>query len=253
MSRPGLQHRPSSIAAANKTIILVTGGNAGIGYEIVKKLASENPNFQVLMACRDTSKGEAAGASMGAPANVNPIQLDITDDQSIEQCYLAIEQYFGKLDVLINNAGTAAQDLPPSTTLRQKYEHTYNVNVISTGVLTARLIPLLEKSQLPKIIFVSSLLGSIATTLERGPLYDGVWYNTSKSAVNAIMAFYAKTHPTWKVNAVCPGYRATGLNGEELTEERHPKHGAVRVAQLVAEGPGGVTGTYSDSNGLLPW
>ncbi|KAJ4508584.1 hypothetical protein HRR78_006160 [Exophiala dermatitidis] len=239
MSRPGLEHRPSSIAAANKTIVLVTGGNAGIGYEIVKKLATENPDFQVLMGCRDTRKGEDAVASMGAPTNVNPIQLDITDDESIEHCFLAIEQNFGKLDILINNAATAAQHLPPTASLREKFDVTFNVNVTSTAVLTDRLLPLLEKSKLPKIIFVSSGVGSITDTLEKGPPWDGIWYNSSKTALNAIMAFYAKKHPTWKVNAVCPGYRATGLNGAEMTEERHPKHGATRVAELVAEGPGG--------------
>ncbi|EXJ94854.1 hypothetical protein A1O1_03252 [Capronia coronata CBS 617.96] len=253
MSRPGLQHRPSSVAAANKTIILVTGGNTGIGYEIVKKLATENPHFQVLMGCRETHKGEEAAASMGAPTNVNPIQLDITDDKSIEQCYLAINQHFGKLDVLINNAGTAAQQLPPTATLREKYDVIYNVNVTSTAVLTDRLTPLLEKSKLPKVIFLSSTLASISITIEHGPMYPGVWYSSSKSAVNAIMAFYSKTHPTWRVNAVCPGYRATGLNGEELTDELHPKHGAVRVAQLVADGPDGVTGTFSNTDGPLPW
>ncbi|EXJ88781.1 hypothetical protein A1O3_01845 [Capronia epimyces CBS 606.96] len=202
MSRPGLEHRPSSVAVATKSIILVTGGNTGIGYEIVKKLALENPNFQVLMGCRDTNKGEEAAASMGAPANVNPIQLDITDDESIEHCYLAINQHFGKLDVLINNAATAAQHLPPTATLREKYDLTHSVNVTSTAVLTERLIPLLQKSRLPKIIFISTGLASLTATAEaKGHRSSAVWYSASKSAVNAVMAFYAKTHPTWKVNA----------------------------------------------------
>jgi len=253
MSRPGLLHRPSSIAAVNKIIILVTGGNAGIGYEIVKKLASENSNFQVLLGCRDTRSGEEAAASMGAPRNVNPIQLDITDDQSIEHCYLAILQHFGRLDILINNAGTAGRQLPADATLREKYNLTFNTNVISTGVLTDRLIPLLEKSERPKIIFLTSSLGSIQKTLEGGKPIPVPWYNSSKSAVNALMMYYAKLYPNMKVNAVCPGDLATELTGTEMSEEMNPKHGAVRVGQLVAEGVGGVTGTYSDSNGEIPW
>jgi NADP-dependent 3-hydroxy acid dehydrogenase YdfG len=71
---------------------------------MVKSL-SKLPNHQILMGCRDTHKGETATASLGAPLNVNPIQLDVTDDASIEHAYLAIAQMFGKLDVLINNAG----------------------------------------------------------------------------------------------------------------------------------------------------
>ncbi|KAJ9637999.1 hypothetical protein H2204_004589 [Knufia peltigerae] len=253
MSRPTLLHRPSSVAAANKTIILVTGGNAGIGYETVKKLALENPTFQVLMGCRDTHKGEEAVASMGAPINVNPIQLDITDDESVEHCYLAITQHFGRLDVLINNAGTGGRELPADATLRDRYNLTYNVNVISTAVLTDKLIPLLEKSKLPKIIFVSSGLGSIQRTLQRGKPYPVPWYSSSKSGVNGVAVYYAKLYPDFKVNVVCPGLCATNLNGAELNEETHPKHGAVRVAQLVAEGPDGVTATYSNSEGTIPW
>ncbi|OAL20621.1 hypothetical protein AYO22_08630 [Fonsecaea multimorphosa] len=201
MSRPQLQTRPSSVVAQRKTIILVSGGNTGIGYEIVKRLASDNPNNQVLMGCRDTHKGEEAVASMGAPINVNPIQLDITDDESIEHCFLAIQQHFGRLDILVNNAGTAAQTLPPDATLRQKYDLCMSVNVTSTAVLTDKLVPLLEKSALPKVIFISSTLGSLQTTLDRGIMYNGPWYNTSKSAVNALAVYYAKQYPKWKVNS----------------------------------------------------
>ncbi|OAP65640.1 hypothetical protein AYL99_01612 [Fonsecaea erecta] len=254
MSRPHLQTRPSSVVAQTKTIILVSGGNTGIGYEIVKRLAGDSPNNHVLMGCRDTHKGEEAVASMGAPINVNPIQLDITDDESIEHCFLAIQQHFGRLDILVNNAGTAAQTLPPDATLRQKYDLCMSVNATSTAVITDKMAPLLELSRLPKVIFVSSTLGSLKTTLDVGIMYKGPWYNTSKSAENAIAVYYAKLYPQWKVNSVCPGYRATGLNGAELgSEEMHPKLGAVRVAELVAEGPDGVTGTFSRAGGEIPW
>jgi NAD(P)-dependent dehydrogenase (short-subunit alcohol dehydrogenase family) len=252
MSRPQLVSRPSSVVAQKKTIILVTGGDTGIGCEIVKKLARDSPNNQVLMACRDTHKGEEAVASMGAPLNVNPIQLDITDDESIEHCFLAVQQHFGKLDVLVNNAGTAAQHLPADATLRDKFDLCMNVNVTSTAVLTEKFAPLLEKSTLPKVIFISSTLGSIQTTL-KGLMYKGPWYNSSKSAVNALAAYYSKLYPRWKVNSVCPGYRATGLNNAELTDETDPALGAVRAAELVAEGPDGVTGTYSRTDGPIPW
>jgi NADP-dependent 3-hydroxy acid dehydrogenase YdfG len=88
------------------------GGNAGIGFEIVKSL-SQLPNHQILMGCRDTHKGEIAAASMGAPINVNPIQLDVTDDESIELAYLTIAQMFGKLDILIHNAGKLVAKTTP--------------------------------------------------------------------------------------------------------------------------------------------
>jgi len=253
MSRPQLLSRPSSVAAQKKTIILVTGGNTGIGYEIVKKLSTDNPQNQILLGCRDTHKGEEAVVSMGAPRNVNPIQLDITDDESIEHCFLAVEQHFGKLDVLVNNAGTAAHHAPKETTIREKFDLCMNVNVTSTAVLTEKLVPLLEKSSLPKVIFISSTLGSIQTTLDRGVMYKGPWYSSSKSAMNALAVYYAKLYPRWKVNSVCPGHRSTGLNSLELSEASDPKHGAIRAAELVAEGPDGVTGTYSRIGQQIPW
>jgi NAD(P)-dependent dehydrogenase (short-subunit alcohol dehydrogenase family) len=241
------------MASINKTVILVTGGNTGIGLEIVRKLASDSPNNQILLGCRDTHKGESAVASMGAPRNVNPIQLDITDDDSIEHAYLAIEQHFGKLDVLINNAGTAAVHEPEGTTIRQKFDLCMNVNVTSAAVLTEKMVPLLEKSKLPKVIFISSTLGSIGTVLQRGVMFKGPWYNSSKTAMNALAAYYSKLYPGWKVNAVCPGLRSTGLNDVVMSEESDPKHGAVRACELVAEGPNGVTGTYSRTGEEIPW
>ena len=253
MSRPQLVSRPSSKAAQSKTIVLVTGGNAGIGYEIVKKLVNDSPNYQVLMGCRDTHKGEEAVSSMGAPRNVNPIQLDITDDESIEHCFLAIQQNFGKLDVLVNNAGTAGQTLPEDASLREKFDLCMSVNATSTAVLTEKMAPLLEKSKLPKVVFISSTLGSIQSLLTRGITYKGPWYNSSKSATNALAAYYSKLYPNWKVNTVCPGYRATGLNGAELNDNTDPKLGATRAAELVADGPNGVTGTYSRTGEEIPW
>lgn len=255
MSRPGLLHRPSSVAAANKTVILVTGGNTGIGLEIVKALALASPQNQVLLGCRDTHKGEDAAASIGALRNVNPIQLDIEDDQSVEHAFLTINQYFGKLDVLVNNAGSAGNHLPEGSTLRQMFDHTLSVNVTSQAVLTHALTPLLDKSPSPRVIFLSSSLGSVQTTLESSTKpWEGLWYTSSKTAVGGLTAWYAKTYPKWRVNAVCPGLRATALHKTEVTaDETDPKLGAVRVVELVQEGPNGVTGTFSSKEGPVPW
>jgi short-subunit dehydrogenase involved in D-alanine esterification of teichoic acids len=236
-SRPQAVRRSSTVTAT-KTLVLISGGNAGIGYEIVKKIATEHPStHHVLMGCRDTHKGELAVASMGAPMNVNPIQLDITSDESIDLCFKAIEQNFGKLDILINNAGTAGQDLPPDRSLRQVYDHCFSVNVTSAALLTEAMTPLLEKSKLPKVIFITSRLGSIAGVLQPN---------------SEFVSFYTKKHPSWKVNAVCPGLNATELNDIEKTEETDPKNGVIRAVQLVLDGPDGVTGTYSEKEGPLP-
>ena len=253
-ARPGMPRSGSSIMAVTKTIVLVSGGNGGIGYEIVKKLALENQDFQVLMGSRDTTKGEAAVSSMGGPTNVNPIQLDLTDDKSIELCFKTIEQIYGRLDILINNAGSAGNDLSKDRTPRDLYNHVLRLNVTGVALLTDALTPLLEKSKLPKVIMISSSLGSIQRVLDSKSAPIPIpYYNASKAALNYLTTYYAKRYPNWKVNAVCPGYRATGLNNAQKNEDTDPAKGALRAAELALEGPDGVTGTYSDTDGVIPW
>jgi NAD(P)-dependent dehydrogenase (short-subunit alcohol dehydrogenase family) len=251
--RPQLVSRASS-ATASKTVVLVTGGNAGIGFEIVKKLSTEYPSHQILMGSRDIHKAEDAVSSLGAPTNINPIQLDVTDDESINHCFKAIEQHFGRLDILINNAGTAGRDLPNRDNWRQVFNHCYNVNVTGAAILTETMLPLLEKSKLPKIIFISSGLGSITNVLRpEAKLIPVPFYSASKSAMNYLAAYYAKKCPSFKVNSCCPGFNATGLNNAELTEENHPRNGAINAVRLATEGPDGASGTYSNKEGPIPW
>ena len=259
------------MAPTSKTIVLVTGANTGIGYEIVKKLAAENPDYHILMGTRDPRKGEDAVTALGAPENVNPIQLDVTSDESIGACVKAVEQKFGRLDVLVNNAGTAGRDLEafgggkyegaksqlPTfhwNQLRGLYMHCYNVNVASAAVLTEAMTPLLSKAELPRLVFVSSGLGSIGELLKpESRLVDCPFYNASKSAMNYLAAYYAKKHSGWKSNSCCPGFVATALNGAKVTEETHPRRGAVQAARLATLGPDGQTGTYSNKEGVVPW
>ncbi|KAK5957771.1 hypothetical protein OHC33_000960 [Knufia fluminis] len=257
MSRPGLMRAGSSIAASNKTIVLVSGGNSGIGYEIVKSLASQRSDYQILLGCRDTTKGEMAVATMGAPLNVNPIQLDITDDRSIEHCVKAIEQVFGRLDVLINNAGTAGKDLVGTElepTRRQVWQYVYNLNVISTAVFTERVIPLLEQSKNPRIIFVSAEIASIGKVLESKKPNESqlVPFCTSKAAVNMMAVDYAMRYPRFKVNASCPGHRATPSNDTEMSDDTDPARGAVNVFRLATQ-VNGPSATFTNSEGTIPW
>ena len=248
----------------SKTLVLITGANTGIGYEVVRKLAEDNvSSHQILLGTRTLAKGEAALKSIGSPSNVRPVQLDVTEDSSINRVFETIQTDYGKLDVLINNAGTAGLDLgpvkdgvfqPEGKSVREVYTHCYSVNVISSAVLVEKMVPLLEKSVLPKVIFMSSGLGSIALfSSGEKEFVPCPWYNSSKSAVNYMTAFYARKYPHWKVNAVCPGLNATGLNHVPLTEETDPKNGAIRACELVMEGKEGVSGTYSNKDGPIPW
>lgn len=225
--------------------------------EIVKSLAQLRSDYQILLGCRDVHKGELAAVAMGAPTNVNPIQLDITDDQSIDHCYKTIDQLFGKLDILINNAGTAGKDLQRAgqePTSRQVWEHIYNTNVISTGVFTEHMIPLLEHSKSPRIIFMSSSLGSIGRVIQDGKSVrpNLVHYNSSKTAVNMMAVMYASRYPQMKVNSCDPGYRGTGLNDGPTTGDNDPALGAVNAVRLATE-VDGPSATFSNTEGTLPW
>ncbi|KAL9105429.1 MAG: hypothetical protein Q9227_009390 [Pyrenula ochraceoflavens] len=248
MSRPTLQAR-SSTNFASKTVCLVTGANQGIGYEIVKELATY-PNYHVLLGCRDVSRGEEALLSMGAPLNVNPVPLDITSDDSIEHAARAIEQTFGKLDVLVNNAGILGRGLEHLSP-RELWAEVYNVNITSTAIMTDAFIPLLKKSDKPRIIMMSSGLGSCARYMERQTLVDSPAYNTSKAALNRMTVQYARQYPEIRCVACAPGLVGTNLNG--MVGKADPASmGAIEACRLIKD-VGGKTGTFSAKEGPVPW
>lgn len=112
---------------------------------------------------------------------------------------------------------------------------------------------MLERATLPKVIFVGSGAGSIDKLTKREDVMSNFWYGSSKAAENYLAVHYAKKFPAWKVNCVCPGLRATKINGVELNEQTDPKLGAVRVVELVGQGSDGETMTYSNSEGKIAW
>jgi len=148
------------------TIVLVTGANQSLGLEIVKKLAAEQPNHNILLASRDPTKGsEAAIAITGlADTSVSSIQLAVISNASIASAVSEISASFSKLDVLINNADVSHLG---NLFLRSEMLAVFNTNTISAACVTEAFIPLLSKSPVPRVIFVSSDLGSVTKTLDR--------------------------------------------------------------------------------------
>ncbi|KAI9836147.1 MAG: hypothetical protein M1838_005125 [Thelocarpon superellum] len=245
------------MAASDQTIVLVSGGNQGIGLETCKKLAVENPTYHVLMGSRVISNAETAISALppSVSSSVSPIQLDVTSDKSIAACHAAISRTYGRLDVLVNNAGTAGRHLPAGydSPRRQLWDEVLSINVTSAALLTEAMVPLLEKAQVPRVVFVSSRLGSLKHTLaSETRLVELPWYNTSKTALNMVMAFYAKKYGEqgWKINAVNPGYFPTNLNGGVGPP---PTEGAIQACRMATLGKDGPTGTYSDKDGPVDW
>ncbi|GKT55265.1 short-chain dehydrogenase [Colletotrichum tofieldiae] len=210
---------------STKKIILVTGANQGIGYDTSVALASASPENHVIVGARSQERGAKAVEDLRArnPAGtVSLLQLDITSDDSIKAAVENITAEFGVLDVLVNNAGMIV--MQPKDR-RSELLDTFNTNVASTLILTEALIPLLQKSKDPRIINVSSGLGSISERTTPGsPFYEvrGEAYRISKAALNMATAHMAFDYKSWnaKVWAYCPGYVVTNLTGEGDRQNR---------------------------------
>jgi len=240
---------------ADKGIALITGANKGIGKEIARQLGAQG--LTVLIGARDTGRGAEAAAELkqqGIKAHAVP--LDVTDGASIDAAAKMIESDYGRLDVLVNNAGIALDGGPASVLDVDTLRRTYETNVFGVVAVTKALLPLLRKSNAGRIVNMSSGLGSLTQNSDPGWMFAGVKplaYNSSKAALNMITVVFAaelKDTPI-KVNAADPGFTATDLNQHQGTRTvAQGATAAVRLATLPADGP---TGGYFDEDGTVPW
>ena len=248
----------------DKPVALVTGANKGIGLQIAKDLAQRG--LTVLVGSRSLDSGEEAANTIGTEAHA--IQLDVTDQASIAAAAARIRSGFGRLDVLINNAGIASTAKPgtsfeerlkanrPSAASIDDVRAIYETNVFGVMAVTQAMLPLLLEAPAGRVVNLGSSSGSL--TLNSDPRYEhrhvfGAAYSPSKTALHAItLAFAIELEATTvKVNAACPGFTATDLNGFRGT--RTVEQGAREAVRLALIGPDGPTGTLSDEDGPVPW
>ncbi|KAG6362338.1 hypothetical protein INS49_010568 [Diaporthe citri] len=239
-------------------VALITGGNAGIGEAVVRLLA-KTPNFHVIIGSRRLESGnELANSLKEQGYSVSAIQLDIASDDSIDKAIEEIANNHGKLDVLVNNAGVLLdthQDAFVST--RDLFSQTFNTNVFGTAALTEAALPLLQKGNHPRVVFVSSTMGSLAVSGDPTTFFYNVdykAYDASKAAVNMLAVNYARIlKPYGGVsNAICPGLVKTKMTG--FIDAGTPVEvGAERIVQLATAAPGGPSGTFSNKDGPIPW
>ncbi|MET8557230.1 SDR family oxidoreductase [Streptomyces sp. NPDC004959] len=231
---------------------LVTGANKGIGLEIARGLA--HLGFTVAVGARDEARGEAAAESLRAEgARAFAVALDVTSEKSVDAAARTVAERAGRLDVLVNNAGISgnaedgAQD--PTTLDLDVLRTVLDTNVFGVVRVTNALLPLLRRTRSPRIVNVSSSVGSL--TLRTGPLLAA--YASSKTMLNALTTQYARrlADTPVLVNACCPGWVATDLGGTE--PDRTPEQGAaiaLRLATLPDDGP---RGGFFDDEGVVPW
>jgi NAD(P)-dependent dehydrogenase (short-subunit alcohol dehydrogenase family) len=240
-----------------RTVALVTGANKGIGYEIAAGLGALG--WSIGVGARDEQRREAAVEKLrAAGVEAFGVPLDVTDDASVAAAAGLIEDRAGRLDVLVNNAGvTGGMPQHPTGVDLAAVRTAVETNVIGVIRVTNAMLPLLRRSASPRIVNMSSTVGSLtrqagsAGEQVTGPLSAA--YAPSKTMLNAVTIQYAKElrDTNILINAGCPGYTATDLNG--FRGVRTPEQGAaiaIRLATLPDDGP---TGGFFEDAGVVPW
>ncbi len=238
---------------AGGKVSLVTGANKGIGLEIARQLAMLG--HATLVGARDATRGQAAARQLQAQGlDATFLPLDVTDQASIGAAAHAVQERFGRLDVLVNNAAVALDDAPPSGLDIAVLRRTYETNVFGVFAVIRAMLPLLYKAEAGRIVNMSSGAGSLtlASSPDWRPEWNTLAYNSSKSAVNSITVHFAvelRSTPI-KVNAVNPGYVRTDMSphGDRTVEQGATA--PVRLATLPSDGP---TGGFFDENGVVAW
>ncbi|KAL3449892.1 putative retinol dehydrogenase [Aspergillus insuetus] len=229
--------------------------NSGISFETELTIS---PGYLVIIGSRHTAKGEEAASALNAEGltSVTRVVIDVTSDDSIAAARAYIEEKYGCLDVLINNARIALDVKDRGKyPLREMMKRTYDVNVFGAAAVTEEFLPLLEKSENPRIVFTSSTVGSLTRTTDptnpwaTAPISA---YSTSKAALNMLMVYYANTlrEKESKVNASCPGHIGTELSSYRSTGT--VDEGAVKLVRLAVLGKDGEAGTFSTAQGPRP-
>ena len=226
-------------------IALVTGANKGIGLEVARQLAQNG--FFVYLGCRSLENGSAAIKKLKDDGiyNVEAVQLNVTDQGSVSAARATIGKKTEVLDVLINNAGISG-GFPQSAlnaTIDQ-FKTVYETNVFGVVSVTQAFIDLLKRSPEPRIVNVSSAMGSLSLAADLSNSNKMAVYQSSKSALNmyTINLAYDLRDTPFKVNMVCPGYTKTDFTGHKGTST--VQEAGQRIAKYGLIGQNGPTGKF---------
>lgn len=233
--------------ADSSLIAIVTGANRGIGLEVVRQLASQG--MAVILGARKLEKGKAAAEELvNEGLRVLPRQLDVTDQASIDRLATQVKEEFGRVDVLVNNAGILYDTWESASNANLDTVHeALETNLFGPWRMAQAFLPLLRQSQNGRIVNVSSEAGSLASMGNSTPAYS-----TSKAALNALTRQLAAELEGSKilVNAVCPGWVATEMGG---AGGRPVEDGAASVVWAVMLPDDGPMGGFFRDGKPLPW
>jgi NAD(P)-dependent dehydrogenase (short-subunit alcohol dehydrogenase family) len=224
-------------------IVLITGGNRGIGLETARQLARRG--WRVLIGARDAEAGERAAAEL----SVESLPLDVSDSASIR----AAAEEFGRradhLDVLVNNAGVYPdKGINILTVSRELLTRTFQTNTFGPVEVTQAFVPYLRAAGAGRVVNVSSGYGQL-----EGLSPDVPSYCLSKLALNGVTLMLA---PALRgdgiaVNSMCPGWVRTDMGGPNAS--RSVEQGADTAVWLAAEAPHELTGRFFRDRKEIPW
>jgi NAD(P)-dependent dehydrogenase (short-subunit alcohol dehydrogenase family) len=230
------------------TITLITGANKGLGYETARRLIGLG--HTVLAGARDRQRGTTAAAELGAAF----IHIDPTDDGSVKAAAARVRDDYGHLDVLINNAGTAAPRLGAEELTADAAMAGFAINVFGPIRVMHAFLPLLRAAEHPRIVNVSSGAGSFHRILDPGTVENAVMlpvYPATKAALTMLTVQYARALDGILVNAADPGFTGTDFNNHRGTQT--VAEGTDAIVHLATLPPDGPTGTFQDRHGPVPW
>lgn len=232
-----------------QTISVVTGASRGLGRATARQLCAEG--HRVIGAARDGAALDALAAEIAAYGHAfEPHVLDVRDARSVQALHDGLEERFGRIDVLINNAGVSLEryrssvlDLTPETLLA-----TLDTNLFAMLRVTQALMPLLRRSDAARIVNLASGMGQLADMQAGVPAY-----RISKTAVNALTRILAAelADTPIKVNSVCPGWCRTDIGGPDAP--RSADEGADTIVWLATLPPDGPTGGFFRDRQPIPW
>ena len=244
--------------ANTKKVALITGANKGLGLEMARQLGKAG--VTVVMAARDPQKGEAAAAKLrGEGLDAHFLKLDVTEKAGYAAAAAFLSQKFGRLDILINNAGINAEGMnggKASAANGDALHQTFETNFFAPIALTQTLLPLLRKSSAARIVNMSSILGSQTLHADpNSPIYNfkSLSYDASKAALNSFTIHLAHElkDTKIKVNSAHPGWVKTDM-GTDAAPMEIPEGGKTGV-ELALLGEDGPTGGYFHLGNPLPW
>ncbi|PIO80559.1 carbonyl reductase [Pediococcus damnosus] len=248
------------MSSQTQIITLITGAERGLGFEYAKQLGKRGQH--IFIGAYDMKLGKKAIADLkdqGVDADL--VNCDVTSQESIDLAIKTIDQKYGYLNILINNAGLGGPQSKPSETTSAALHKVFDTNFFGTVAMTNATLPLLKKAPFGKIINVASDMGSLTLASDPSSMlykFDAFAYPASKTAVNSMTIAYSKelkdTNVT--INSINPGMTATDLinkkafqaNGAQGVEQ-----GAKRAVELASDPKNDLNGTFTEEDGKLPW